>query len=61
MVMRSVESFMEVPFKVVDDVEFDARPLTKDEEVDRVTAVVETTTKTLISALAVLERLQRQA
>lgn len=37
----------------------EVKPITKDEEVDRVTAVVETTTKTLISALAVLERLQR--
>ena len=40
---------------------YEVKPITQAEEVDRVTAVVETTTKTLISALAVLERLQRQA
>lgn len=40
---------------------YEIKPITKIEEVDRVTSVVEQSTKTLISALAVLERLQRQA
>ena len=41
------------------DVGYDIKPITRAQEVDRVTGVVEQTTKTLISALAVLERLQR--
>lgn len=41
------------------DVGYDIKPITRAQEVDRVTGVVEQTTKTLISALAVLKRLQR--
>jgi len=39
--------------------EYDARPVTRAEEVDRLTAVVEQSTKTLATALATLERIQR--
>lgn len=38
---------------------FDARPVAKAEEVDRLTSVVEQSTKTLSLALAQLERIQR--
>lgn len=41
------------------EVGYDARPVTKAEEVDRLTTVVEQSTKTLASALATLEKLQR--
>lgn len=41
--------------------EFEARALTKAEEVDRLTSVVEQSTKTLVTALATLERIQRAA
>lgn len=40
---------------------YDIKPITKAEEVDRVTSVIEQSTKTLTSALATLERLQRNA
>lgn len=40
---------------------YEAKPITKAEEVDRLTTVVEQSTKTLASALATLERLQRAA
>lgn len=39
--------------------EFDARPITKAEEVDRLTSVIEQSSKTLASAINTLERLQR--
>jgi len=39
--------------------EYDARPITKAEEVDRLTSVVEQSSKTLSAALATLERIQR--
>ncbi|MFA6310618.1 MAG: hypothetical protein WC681_04005 [Sterolibacterium sp.] len=38
---------------------YEVKPITKAEEVDRLTSVVEQSTKTLASALATLERLQR--
>lgn len=41
------------------EIGYDVRPITKAEEVDRVTAVVEQTSQVLASALATLERLQR--
>ena len=41
------------------EVGYDARPVTKAEEVDRVAAVMEQSAKTLASAIATLERLQR--
>ncbi len=41
------------------EVGYDARPITKAEEADRLALVVEQSTKTLSSALAALERLQR--
>lgn len=41
------------------DVGYDARPITRAEEQDRLAAVVEQSTKTLASALSALERLQR--
>lgn len=43
------------------EVGYDVKPITKAEEVDRVTSVIEQSTKTLTSALATLERLQRNA
>lgn len=41
------------------EVGYDIKPITKGEEVDRLTTVVEQSTKTLASALAALERIQR--
>lgn len=41
--------------------EFESRPITENEQKDRMLAVVEQSTKTLASALASLERLQRAA
>ena len=38
---------------------YEVKPVTKAEEVDRLTTVVEQSTKTLASALAALERIQR--
>ena len=38
---------------------YEARPVTKAEEVDRVAAIVEQSSKTLAAAVATLERLQR--
>ena len=38
---------------------YEIKPITKAEEVDRLTTVVEQSTKTLTTALATLERLQR--
>lgn len=43
------------------EVGYDIKPITKAEEVDRLTSVVEQSTKTLTSALAALERIQRGA
>lgn len=40
---------------------YDARPVTKAEEVDRLTAVVEQSSKTLSAAVAALERIQRSS
>lgn len=48
------------PFQwVAGECGFDARPVTKAEEIDRVASVVESSTKTLAHAIASLERLQR--
>jgi hypothetical protein len=41
------------------EVGFDAHPITRAEEVDRVTSVIETASATLASAMSTLERLQR--
>jgi len=38
---------------------YEARPVTRDEQVDRLTAVIEASSKTLSTAVAALERLQR--
>lgn len=43
------------------DAEYESRPITKAEEVDRLTTVVEQSTKTLAHALDALERIQRGA
>ena len=40
------------------EVGYDAKPITKAEEVDRLTTVVEQSTKTLAAALSALERIQ---
>lgn len=41
------------------EVGYDAKPITRAEEVDRLTLVVEQSSKTLATALATLERIQR--
>lgn len=41
------------------EVGYEARPITKAEEVDRLTTVVEQSSKTLAAAVAALERMQR--
>ena len=41
------------------EIGYEARPITRAEEADRLTAMVEHSTKTLTQALAALERLQR--
>lgn len=41
------------------EVGYEARPITKAEEVDRLTQVVEQSSKTLAAAVAALERMQR--
>lgn len=41
------------------EVGYEARPITKAEEVDRLTSVVEQSSKTLAAAVAALERMQR--
>lgn len=43
------------------EIGYDIKPITRGEEVDRLTSVVEQSTKTLAAALATLERLQRGA
>lgn len=43
------------------EIGYDARPITKAEEVDRLTSVVEQSTKTLSAALSQLERIQRSS
>lgn len=40
---------------------YDIKPITRAEEVDRLTSVVEQSSKTLAAALATLERMQRAA
>lgn len=41
------------------EIGYEARPITKAEEVDRLTSVVEQSSKTLAAAVAALERMQR--
>jgi hypothetical protein len=41
------------------EVGYEARPITRSEEVDRLTTVIEQSSKTLATALGALERLQR--
>jgi hypothetical protein len=43
------------------DCGYESKPVNRAEEVDRLTSVVEQSTKTLATALATLERLQRSA
>lgn len=43
------------------EVGYDIKPITKAEEVDRLTAVVEQSSKTLAAAVAALERIQRSS
>lgn len=57
---RAKEAGCHGPFQwLASRVGYEARPVTRAEEVDRVTEVVEQSTKTLAAALATLERLQR--
>jgi hypothetical protein len=44
---------------IAGEIGYEARPVTKAEEVDRVTTVIEQAAKTLAGGLATLERLQR--
>ena len=44
-----------------DQIGYDVKPIAAAEEVDRLTSVVESSTRTLAAALATLERLQRGA
>lgn len=48
-------------FWIAEEVGYDAHPVTKAEEVDRLTSVVEQSAKTLSTALASLERIQTKA
>lgn len=41
------------------EIGYESKPITKSEEVDRLTAVVEQSSKTLAAAVAALERIQR--
>lgn len=57
---RAKEAGCHGPFQwLAAQVGYEARPVTRAEEVDRVTEVVEQSSKTLAAALATLERLQR--
>lgn len=57
---RAKEAGHHAPFTwIAGEVGYDAKPIAKAEEVDRLTTVVEQSSKTLASALATLERLQR--
>lgn len=48
------------PFSwIAGEIGYDAKPIARAEEVDRLTSVVEQSSKTLAAALATLERLQR--
>lgn len=44
---------------IAQEIGYEARPVTRAEEIDRVTSVVEHSAKTLAVAVATLERLQR--
>ncbi len=44
---------------ICSEIGYEARPVTKAEEVDRLVTVLEESTRTMVSALATLERLQR--
>lgn len=46
-------------FWLANEIGYDAKPITKAEEVDRLTAVVEQASKTLSGAVAALERIQK--
>ena len=57
---RAKEAGVHGPFMwFAGEIGYDARPITKAEEADRLTTVVEQSTKTLATALAQLERIQR--
>lgn len=57
---RAKESGCYAPFMwLAGEVGFDARPITRAEEVDRVTSVIESASTTLANAMSTLERLQR--
>ena len=54
------EAGFHAPFAwVAGEIGYEARPITKAEEVDRLTLVVEQSSKTLAAAVAALERMQR--
>jgi hypothetical protein len=53
------EGYHTAAFWFTNQIGYDSRPITPAEEVDRLTAVVETASKTLAGAVAALERIQR--
>lgn len=57
---RAKDAGMHAPFFwMAAEIGYDAKPITKAEEVDRLTTVVEQTSKTLAAALSALERMQK--
>ena len=57
---KAKEAGFHAPFAwIAGDVGYEARAITKADEIDRVTNVVEATSKTLAAAVAALERLHR--
>ena len=57
---RAKDAGHHAPFAwIAGEIGYDAKPVAKAEEIDRLTTVVEQSSKTLAAALATLERLQR--
>lgn len=57
---RAKEAGHHAPFAwLAAEVGYDAKPVAKAEEIDRLTTVIEQSSKTMAAALATLERLQR--
>ncbi|RQO57989.1 hypothetical protein DBR47_14450 [Paucibacter sp. KBW04] len=57
---RAKDAGMHAPFFwMAAEIGYDAKPITKAEEEDRLTTVVEQTSKTLAAALSALERMQK--
>lgn len=57
---RAKSAGVHAPFTwLAGEIGYEARPVTRKEEVDRLTAVIEGSSKTLSAAVAALERIQR--